>query len=216
MKSLYLVLVTCLGYSIFLTDCVSSKCDGDGKNNTCKTFEDWRLNILCRLQGGPSPAKRFEEIPDDGKRQNGYIAWAMNHNGNESSRDRRTRYDAMRFFIHAEHELKISYPNRKPKDRKGMLERFEKGIDDWGRKLAKLGSMATTSKISAWTTSDKKCGITAGGYIPSTTCGERDHEPVCPIASDSPAPGTTTTTTTRRPDENEEIPGFDIIQKRFL
>ena len=181
MKSLYSVLVICLGYLIFFTDSASCLCN----ENKCKVLEDWRLDILCRLQGGLSTSGS-----NDGTRKNGYISWAMNHSETESSRDRRTRYNAMRFFIDAEHELKISYPNRKPKDRKGMLERFEKGINDWGSKLASLKGSKETN--STWESSSTKCGITA--YTKTTTCGERDpdHRPDCPIASDSSSGDSTT------------------------
>lgn len=56
-----------------------------------------------------------------------------------------------------------------------LLERAEKGIDDWGRKLANMQPTET------WTTSNTGC--LAGDAVLSApvTCGERQNAPTCPI-----------------------------------
>lgn len=166
--SSYVIFILFLGIS--LSTLINAElCNNADSDNECYSLEDWKGNILCRLQGGPPPSQTSDQ------RTNGYIAWAMDQKSGDTSATRKTRYDAMRFFIDAEHELMISYPNRRPNDRRSMLERFERGINDWGRRL---GALDTND---GWTVSTTNCGVTAPNFTRNTPCGSRaNNDPNCP------------------------------------
>ena len=156
------------------------KCDGSTGDNECYNLEEWRNNIICRLQGGTGNTTVGGAAAI---RQNGYTAWALNQQSGDSSNVRRTRYNAMRFFIDAEHELQISYRNLKPRDRRRMLERFERGINDWGTRLAAVDTSET------WT-GTAQCGLTGvTGFTLNIPCGQKTNEPACPIRPPPGVPG---------------------------
>jgi hypothetical protein len=155
-----------LSFAVLLSFVVSDKCDASDDDNSCYNLEEWRQNILCRMQGGTG----------NGARQNGYLAWALDYQPSDTNYIRRIRYDAMRFFIDAQHELQIDYPNKRPRDREGVLKKYERGLNEWGRKLAELDSSET------WTTATGGCGIVGVGFRLDTPCGIRtNNEPNCPI-----------------------------------
>lgn len=167
-------------FTVLIDYSSQDKCD---QAAPCTSMEDWRENLLCRLEGG---------LPDTTQRQNGYIIWATNQTSAESNngRARRTRYDAARNFFNAVQDLN-NFANTRPRDRQRLLDRIEKDINDWGTRLARDAPSAGT-----WQTDDNnRCGIlvvagTNGGRNNGTTpCGNRPagNEPNCPIRpSDNP------------------------------
>jgi len=98
----------------------------------------------------------------------------MDHKKGENQAVRNVRFNSMRYYIEAEHELVTSFPNRRPRDRVAMLDKYERGINDVGKKLAK-------ELNEVWVTHDKSgdpylCGIWTKTTKRTTPCGERDTD----------------------------------------
>jgi len=169
MSSSKLISIIFLTLSTLIISISCEKCDEDDK---CLNVEQWRSNILCRIRGGPDTVKN---------RTNGYIEWAMDHKAGEDQAIRNVRFNSMRYYIEAEHELITSFPNRRPRDRVTMLERYERGINDVGVRLA------TALKDQAlWeTSSTTMCGIRTKRNTP---CGQRDTDNEPTLCSTDPFP----------------------------
>lgn len=153
--------------------CSSSaeKCDASDSDNQCYNLEEWRQNILCRMQGGVG----------NNPRQNGYLSWALNHQSSDTSSIRSTRYNAMKFFIKVQQELKISYGRARPRDRLSYLQKYEREMNDWGNRLANI------DPNESWTST--RCGLSISGYSVDTPCGERVSNPPSCLIRQPGVPG---------------------------